>query len=314
MHRIANFFRALSSLGVLGFILLASVVIIGWSGLGVTSLVIPLGDIYTQTDKRDTLGEIKYDLLAQQINETYFVSTQDKQYADEYNQRSSELDQALDTYQASLTEASASGEDVTEELTAFEAFTLTQAEYRQTFADMVAAGAADNWDEVNRLTETTDSQTATMDKQVDDLLFKVETALTRAEQQTNQQAQQLILVGVISLVILPLLAIWAFAIAGRITQPVLTLTNAVIAVEGNQFRPDLLADAIDRGGRLGRLAQTVERMAQTIKSREEALQHDVEELREQLYETRRRKRLPTSPKREIEPSGAIESAEIERTA
>ena len=46
-----------------------------------------------------------------------------------------------------------------------------------------------------------------------------------------QDVQQSIKVGLIGLVLFPLLAVWAFLVAGRITQPLLSLSNAVMAAE-----------------------------------------------------------------------------------
>jgi HAMP domain-containing protein len=301
MRQISNFFKAIRSLGCLGLILILSVGIIAWSGLSALILMGPLGNSYAQTEKRNLLGDVNYWLTDQEINQTYFVIMDPDQkagYADDYASASAEIDDRLRTYETEWLGSSLSEAEAAKEQQTIEALKSTQQGYRATFASLVTAVNADDQEEADRLKADTDAQIAAMHQQVDDLLALTETGLTRATQQTTQLTRQLILAGVLCLIILPLLAVWAFAIASRLTRPVLALTTAVTAIEGNQFRADLLADAVERGGEMGRLARAVEQMAQAAKEREQALEQEAAQLQDQIYETRRRKRLPTSPRRE----------------
>jgi len=301
MRQISTFFKALRSLGCLGVILALSAGIIAWSGLSVFSLMGPLGNGYIQTEKRDILGDIEYWLTVQEINQVYFLIMDPyvkAEYVDSHTQASSEIDDCLSTYESSWLELNPPGEELGNEQHAIEALKSAQQAYQQTFAQLVTAINAGNEQEASQLQVDTEAQIQAMRIQVDDLLKLVEINLLQSVQQATQLIQKLIVIGAICLIILPLLGAWAFAIASQMTQPLLALTTAITAIEGNQSHPELLADITDQRGEMGRLARSIEQLAQTVKERKETLEGEIARLQEQLYETRRRKRLPTSPKRE----------------
>jgi len=295
MRRIANAIGSIKSLGVLGLILLVIVVVIVWSGLGVIRLAAPLENIYGQTQKRELIADMEFYLLEQEILEQYFVVYfgEDQFVLESYAEAGDALDDLvypLETEQELWISS--------QETALLEQWDQNQQAYRQTFAELEVAITDGDWEQVEQLQRTSFTQTALMHKQIDDLLFESESALNQAIEQAVQTATESIVTGTIGLILLPILAVWAFLVASNITQPLLALSNAVTAIAGDQFRSDLLLDVSERPDGLGRLAQSVEHLAQLVHDREVALGQKISILREQLYETKRRRRLPTSVKRE----------------
>jgi hypothetical protein len=293
MRRNSGYLTTAKSLGVFGLILFACIAIVAWSWFNFFRLGFHLNHMYEQLQKLDRLEDtLVTNLLEQKIQQDHFVLSDGEQaYLDAHSQAGERIDAVIAWFEA---------RDLLlrpDEANAIEELVHLQQEYRQTFAGIVAAASAGNGDESARLQELSASQMAQMHQQLANLMHGARSTLADASEQARLQGQRSIMSSVIALVLLPLLAIWAFLAAGRITQPVLTLTNAVVAIEGDQYRPGLLAETIDRRDSLGRLAQAVDEMAQAIETREQALETEIAELREELYQVRRRKRLPLAARR-----------------
>lgn len=70
--------------------------------------------------------------------------------------------------------------------------------------------------------------------------------------------------GVWVLLIFCGLAVAAALVTNRIADPILNLTNAIVAFHNNAYRPAMLAEYVDRQEETGRLAHAVDHMAQSI--------------------------------------------------
>jgi adenylate cyclase len=80
--------------------------------------------------------------------------------------------------------------------------------------------------------------------------------------------------GVVLLLAFTGLAAIAALTTNSIAEPIFNLTNAVVAFENKAYRPDMLADYVERKDEPGKLAQAVDHMAQSISAeaqRREAL-------------------------------------------
>jgi nitrogen fixation/metabolism regulation signal transduction histidine kinase len=299
MQRISKLFTAVKSLGAFGIILLLSVAIIVWSRLSVYALGVPLTEVYGQAYKQGLLTDAQSYLLEQRVNESSLVACRGECDEEREELILSRYQQASDEFTKTLAELSKKWEHAIspKDAAVIDALEIAQREYRQTFDEITNAAKAGDWSKVEDLQEISAREIAAMDKQFNALILEAEIAIMRAIEKSIEGVQRAILAAAISLMLLPILAVWAFVIASRLTQPILTLANAVVAIAGNQFRSEHLRGVSDRNDDLGRLSQTLERLAETIKNREQALGQEMRELREQLYEARRRKRLPTSPGR-----------------
>jgi sigma-B regulation protein RsbU (phosphoserine phosphatase) len=76
--------------------------------------------------------------------------------------------------------------------------------------------------------------------------------------------------------------------ARRITEPVLALTEAAMAMEAGSFAFSRLDRAVSQGGELGRLANTFQRMASEIHAREDRLEAEVKVRTAQLVKAHQR--------------------------
>jgi nitrate/nitrite-specific signal transduction histidine kinase len=80
----------------------------------------------------------------------------------------------------------------------------------------------------------------------------------------------------------------------NVTQPLLQITNAVLAIGGGNYRDDMLEKIRDLNNGLGGLANAINKMAEAAGQREAALKHEIKSLENELHATRRRKLVLTS--------------------
>lgn len=124
---------------------------------------------------------------------------------------------------------------------------------------------------------------------LDELIVRVDADRLEAAEGLPQDLSRAILGIGLALVAMLLLALWGYRALASLTQPVTDLTNAVIAVGGDQVRPELLDRLLRQGGPAGRLARALAAFAQAIDARDAALKQDIHRLRDQLVESRRRR-------------------------
>ncbi len=295
MRRIKRFFTAIKALGAFGVILIICVVMIIGSTLAFMNVWADTVSIYNETMKLTVLEDtINYYVVNQMIEANYYVYTEGAS-----EESLSLFNEARDKVNTALAELQA-GEDYVltdEELAFVDTMSTAQGDYEQNFEEIKATLATPEWtwDQILELQAAADEQTNILRSALRDLIFKVDTIRQEAAQTLAGHLQNATRNGVISLMLLPFLAIWAFARASRLTQPVLTLTQSAIAIAGNQYRSELLEEVLDRRDGLGQLARAVEHLAKTSTAREAAFEAEIAALREQLHETRRRKFKPTFP-------------------
>ena len=149
---------------------------------------------------------------------------------------------------------------------------------------------------INLLEDSSNQKHAIQD-QLATIQLNLDQELEMALKQSKISVQNAILFGIIALFLLTLLSVLVFIRSGYITKPILHLTNAVVALRGNQFRPELLMDVSKRGDRLSRVALEFNKLAEEIRIEETQLDEDIQSLREELTRARRNKMIqkPTIP-------------------
>lgn len=297
---VKKFFNALKSLGAFGLILIVCVGLIVASTLAFLSVWADTGEIYSQSMKLTLLEDkASYYAVNQVIEENYYVYTEGE-YGEESLQFFAEARAEIDAALAELQDE--------------ETFTLSDREmalvadiseaqqaYQEAFEAIKRAFASNQTlEEIESLQADTKLQADTLRNALRALIYEAETSRQTALQTLAANLQSAIRTGVISLILLPFLAIWAFGLASRITQPVLTLTHAATAIAGDHFRPEILDELHDRRDGLGRLAKALEMLGNTAEAHEAALEAEIADLREQLHETRHRKSALTFPTRDAE--------------
>lgn len=301
MQRIKRFFSGIKALGAFGLILIICVGLVIASTLGFMSVLGDTIDIYSESMKLILLEDtVSYYAVNQVIEENYYVYTEG-----EYGEESLEFfDEARTEINAALAELQDEDYHILSdrEMALVGDISDAQQAYEEAFEDIKRTFSTSGWawEDVEALQATTQQQTDTLLGALRELIYEVETTRQTALQTLSDNLQGAIRTGVISLILLPFLAIWAFGLASRITQPVLTLTQAATAITGDHFRPEILDELHDRRDGLGRLARVLETLGNAAEAREAALEAEIAGLREQLHETRRRKSALTFPKRDAE--------------
>ncbi|MBN2389511.1 MAG: hypothetical protein JXR84_02225 [Anaerolineae bacterium] len=301
MQRIKRFFTGVKALGAFGLILLICIGLIVASTLAFNRVWADSDNIYNEGIKLMLLEDtVNYYVVNQIIEENYYVYTEGE-YGEEslefFNEAREEIDAALAElqdemeYDLSDREFALVGDISDAQTTYMEAFE----EIKHIFSTQ-----GWTWDEIEAQRAVTQQESDVVRSALRELIYEIETARQTAMQTLESDLQSAIRTGAISLIFLPFLAIWAFGLASRITQPVLTLTQAATAITGDHFRPEVLDEIDGRHDRLGQLARALEHLAQTSQTREAEFEAEIGSLREQLHETRRRKFNPTFPGRDAE--------------
>ena len=301
MQRIKRFFTGVKALGAFGLILIICVGLIVASTLAFNSVWADSEGLYTEGIKLMLLeDDLNYYVVNQIIEENYYVYTEGE-YGEEslefFNEAHEEISAALAELQDALYN------DLSDrEFTLVGDISDAQTAYMEAFEEIKRIFSTQNWtwEEIEAQQAITKQESDTMRGALRELIYEAETARQTAMLILAGDLQSAIRTGVISLILLPFLAIWAFGLASRITQPILTLTQGATAIAGDHFRPEVLDEIDDRHDRLGQLARALEHLAQTSQTREAELEAEIGSLREQLHETRRRKFNPTFPGRDAE--------------
>jgi len=282
----------LRSLAVQGIILLLCLASLGWAFANAMLVYRAMHDLYETIQAQSTATDIQAHLFNQGTSERDLLASGDPAYLDRFLAEADATEAALASLEDTAGGLGESGQAVLNDLAS------AQTAHRQKVVEIAAAIAAGDLEQARTREEELTAEQAQLREQVAELLYEAETALGQSLQQVDQRIQSAFLAGVTSLIVLPLLVLWAFAAVGRRTQPILSLTNAAVAIEGGQFNPEHLANVCERGDELGRLARAMEQMAQTVEQRHERLRARAAALRAERYEARRRKLLPTLPRRD----------------
>ncbi len=139
------------------------------------------------------------------------------------------------------------------------------------------------------LLDTTALQKEQIQEQMNAIKLGLEKELHQALQESIVSVQQAVLIGVASLFFLALITTWVFRKTGQVTAPILAMINAVVALQGKQYRSGLISDVISRKDRLGRAAREFDVLAHEVMHKEMQLQEEVAVLEEEARQERRRK-------------------------
>jgi HAMP domain-containing protein len=301
MQRIKRFFTGVKALGAFGLILVICVGLIVASTLAFNIVWADSDYSYNAITKLMLLeDDLSYSIVNQNIEENYYVYSEGEnaeEPLESFNEARVGVNSALDELQ----------DDMEYELSDKE-FALVgdisdaQQAYVTAFEGIkrIFNTQGRTWEDVEAQQAVAEQESGRLRNALQELIHEIEAARQTERQTIADDLQSTVRIGVISLILLPFLAIWAFGLASRVTQPVLTLTQAATAIAGDRFRAEELDEIHDRRDGLGQLARSLEHLAQTSQTREAELEAEINNLREQLHETRRRKFVPVSSPRDAE--------------
>ncbi|MFN2166841.1 MAG: hypothetical protein ACK2U9_11345 [Anaerolineae bacterium] len=295
-----NLIRSLFSMGLLGWVFLFMALAIA---LGSYAALSNLDSFEVTWERMDALAaledQVSVHLREMQLNELYFAYAIDFEtpltdVRDEVAYHAAEIDQILDDLVADG--------HFTEELDYYPEDIDLLGEFRALLDQH-----GQSFDEVVQTYESGD-----VDAAIDDILWleeeNYELQWRLDELVTNLDADRLdaallfpediafALRGAsIALVVMLLLALAGYRAISQLTQPVMDLTNAVIAIGGDRYRPELLGNLLKKSGPAGRFARALDAFAWAIDDRDASLKTEIADLREQLYESRRRRLKISGP-------------------
>jgi methyl-accepting chemotaxis protein len=287
MNRIKIILSSVSSLGVFGLILLliTLVVVLTWISYG--SVEQPFETVQSDLIKLNFLeDEVSFYLLELDLNADYYdFSWGDPEYVEAYDENDQYIRETLLDIEFEI------HDDNVEEFEYLESMLGFIDAHNQAFLDLQSAVDADDPSAIKAAQASLAEGATQADTLITDWVFYIESSLTQATREGDARTRTTFFVGVFGLIALPLLAYWAFMMTGQITRPILTLTNAVIAIQGKHFRPEMLNDIAERRDNLGQLALDLEVMSDELSSRRQALENELNDLQTKIKDERRRKRM-----------------------
>lgn len=289
-----TFFRSLFSLGQLGWILLlmALAILIGcFTALGnFDNFDIAWARIDALSALEDT---VSVHLREMELNELYYVFA--LEYGTETSSELQSIDEHYTEINQTLDDLAAEGHFTTdldyyeEDIALLADFRSLLDDHQQTFSQVVQAYTSGDAESAQALMDVSEEENAELQEMLKELGIRLNADLNDAAQTFPQDvsfAIRGISIAVIGMMILVLLGYRAI---GRLTLPLLDLTNAVTAAGGDHYNNELLARSLHLGGPPGRFARLLDAFARAIEQRDAGLKAEMVKLREQLYESRRRR-------------------------
>ena len=174
-----------------------------------------------------------------------------------------------------------------EDIALFEDFRARLAGHRKSWAALVETYGPGDSNEASAGLADLQAEYADLQVMLSELVSRLESdRLVAAQALPGDSA--LAMTGVsAALVTLLLLALLGYRAVAQLTLPVADLTNAVVAIGGDQYRPELLSH--NAGGPCGHMARALDAFAYAVEQRDAGLKQEIEALREDLAESRHRR-------------------------
>ena len=265
-----------------------------------------LGEFDTAWSRMSALEQLENEVRYQQnevfINEAYYV------FAQEYESGPEEIAGNLASRQAADDQVTALLNEVTE-LGVFDAetyfpdsqqvvdeFTALRSSQSGTFAQLVAAYDAGDWEQVDALYAANREQSQAVLGSLDSLVVMLERERDTAVSQFPADLGFTVQGIIIGMVATMLLALWGYRQINSLTAPLFGLHDAASAIGADTFRSEIVASARGSGRQTARLALAFESLAQVVRQRDAGLKKQVADFKQELIQSRRaRLRLVGKP-------------------
>ena len=287
MQRIQSFFHVVLTMLIFGLVPMISMGVVAWSAYDLYRLSQHIAVVDEQVHGVLLIEELDINLLQKSLLEKDYLLSGDQVYLDAQDAADLRIEAILgEVAHLSLTPR---------EVELLATLDRLRGETNATNEQVVQLYQAGRLEEA---TEVSLNETASISEEVfqvmEDLAFYGEAALHQEALEIEALVAQTLLVGVGGLVLLPILGIAAYLLTSRITHPFLVLNNAMLAVRGGIYRPDLLGVLPFRKDSFGRLAVVLSERAEAIAAEEAALAQELAGLENRLREKRRRRLVVTA--------------------
>lgn len=297
-----NLLRALSSMGSLGWVFLFMALAIFVGSFAAAANLSSFETTWLRIDAMEAMeGQVSFYLREIQLNELFFVYALDygTPLGDEldaaiYN--ADEIDLVLDDLVAEG-HFSADLDYYEQDIALFDEFRALLDQHRQSLDEAVESYESGDVDGAIKDILALREEHAELQWVLQDLIASLDADRLYAAQVLPEDIAFALQGVSAALVAMLLLALAGYRAITQLTRPVVEMVNAVIAIGGDRYRPEMLGSLLKRGGPVGRLARTLDAFAQAIEARDAALKTEIDTLRERLYESRRRRLRISSPNR-----------------
>lgn len=292
MKSIFSFIRSVFAPSILGLVMLAMVTVIILAAIWQGS-----ASLDTALDRMTALNSLESDarylLNQRQLGEGYYIFNIQYGYDPTGNLESiAEVDTLIDDSLNALRQEGHFSEELgyaPEIAGLLDEFEAQRAAHNQTFEQLVAAIDAGNDDESAQLLEASLAENAALKEALSQVILLVEDERRTALLEFPEENNTGILISTVGITLLLILALVGYLSIAATTRSLRNLTNAVIAIGGDQYHPELLGRLLKRGGHAGRLARGLDKLARGLQERNAGMKAEVERLRQQLYESRRKR-------------------------
>ena len=295
-----NLLRALLAMGLLGWIFLLMALAMFAGSFAAIGNFLSFETTWQRIDALEALeGAVSRHLREMQLNELFFVYALDYETPlddelDAIFRHADEIDLILDEL-AAAGHFSADLDYAEEDLALWDDFRALLDQHRQSFDRVMEKYAAGDVDGAIEGTLALGTEHEELQEVLRELVAGLDADRLDAARTFPEDVEVALLGVSAALVALLLLALAGYSAIAQVTRPVVDLTNAVIAIGGDRYRPELLGRLLKRGGPAGRLARALDAFAQAIDARDAARKGEIDDLREQLYASRRRRLKITHP-------------------
>lgn len=305
MNKIKQTLNRIRILGGFGLILILAMTILGVAIYQLTMIKNQVDEIQVDGYKSFLLLELEYYFIETELTERLYVLYQDEAYLDNFEYSDSELEYNIANYLYTVLtneifkgSAELLGEFFEENIDEIESFEVLE-ELNESWIQIRKNS--------NNIVTSVDSGEMTIEKlnqiileenELDELLrnmvFESEIVKRIAVEKGVNLVERSSLIVIGGMILFPFLAIWAYFIASRLTNPLLGITNAIMAAGGSHYNSDMLEETIHRPDGIGELSQAVDAMVAAAEERENHLKAELLELTAELREDRKHK-LTRSP-------------------
>lgn len=305
MNKIKQTLNRIRILGGFGLILILAMTILGVAIYQLTMIKNQVDEIQVDGYKSFLLLELEYYFIETELTERLYVLYQDEAYLDNFEYSDSELEYNIANYLYTVLtneifkgSAELLGEFFEENIDEIESFEVLE-ELNESWIQIRKNS--------NNIVTSVDSGEMTIEKlnqiileenELDELLrnmvFESEIVKRIAVEKGVNLVERSSLIVIGGMILFPFLSIWAYFIASRLTNPLLGITNAIMAAGGSHYNSDMLEETIHRPDGIGELSQAVDAMVAAAEERENHLKAELLELTAELREDRKHK-LTRSP-------------------
>lgn len=294
MNKLFSPIKAVLSLGWLGLVILLMAGAIFWSVSSQFSM--PFDAVQ---ERMGVLNTLEYDIqqnldhMKQAEAQQIFVLQYELDDKTDYVAQAEASNTAIDTLLKDLTDNEhfiASEDEFKSDVSESpQAFKDARVAHRQTFNDTVKAYRAGDTQTGGNLVETLQDENDTLDYDLRQMVGDVERDRKNAYRAFPEDINQSIYIATGGLIATLLLALVGYQLISSAVRPLKSLRNTITAMEGDQYRSEMQADLLKKGGPAGELARALDKLAQGIQQQDAGLKTEVERLRQALYESRRRR-------------------------